>query len=162
EVTYVKPGDHVITCVSVFCGECEACLTGRPALCRAPGPRRDASAPPRLTLKGKPVFQFAQLGSFSEQMLVHERAVVKIPEDVPLDRAALVGCAVITGVGAVFNTAKVAPGSTVAVIGCGGIGLNCVQGAALAGAARIIAVDRVPMKLKLAESFGATDLVDAS
>jgi S-(hydroxymethyl)glutathione dehydrogenase/alcohol dehydrogenase len=162
EVTYVKPGDHVITCVSVFCGECEACLTGHPALCRAPGPRRDESAPPRLTLKGKPVMQFAQLGSFAEQMLVHERAVVKIPEDIPLDRAALVGCAVITGVGAVFNTAKVTPGSTVAVIGCGGIGLNCVQGAALAGAARIIAIDRVAGKLKMAEQFGATDMIDAS
>src|SRR5438067_6177521 len=162
DVTYVKPGDHVITCVSVFCGECEACLTGRPALCRAPGPRRDPNGPSRLTLKGQPVSQFAGLCSFAEQLLVHERAVVKIPDEIPLDRAALVGCAVITGVGAVFNTAKVTPGSTVAVIGCGGIGLNIVQGAALAGAGRVIAVDRIPGKLKLAEVFGATDLVDAS
>src|SRR4051794_36369280 len=162
DVTYVAPGDHVITCVSVFCGQCQECLSGRPALCRDPGVRRTPDQPPRLTLGGKPVSQFAQLGSFAEQLLVHERAVVKIPEDIPLDRAALVGCGVITGVGAVFHTAKVEPGSTVAVIGCGGIGLNCVQGAVLAGASRIIAVDRVATKLKLAEIIGATDLVDAS
>src|SRR5687768_12598625 len=92
DVTYVKPGDHVITCVSVFCGECQECLQGRPVLCRAPGVRRPADAPPRLTLRGAPVSQFAQLGSFAEQLLVHERAVVKIPNDMPLDRAALVGC----------------------------------------------------------------------
>jgi S-(hydroxymethyl)glutathione dehydrogenase/alcohol dehydrogenase len=102
------------------------------------------------------------LGSFAEQLLVHERAVVKIDPDIPLDRAALLGCGVITGVGAVFHTAGVGPGDTVAVIGCGGIGLNCVQGAALAGALRIIAVDRVASKLALAEQFGATDTVDAS
>ncbi len=95
-------------------------------------------------------------------MLVHENAIVKITKDIHLGRAALIGCAVTTGIGAVFNTAKVEPGSSVAIIGCGGIGLNCVQGAALAGAGRIIAVDRVPTKLELAKKFGATDLVNAS
>jgi S-(hydroxymethyl)glutathione dehydrogenase/alcohol dehydrogenase len=95
-------------------------------------------------------------------MLVHEHAIVKIREDMPLDRAALIGCGVTTGLGAVFNTAKVAPGETVAVIGAGGIGLNAIQGAAIAGAGRIFAVDVNETKLKLAESFGATDLVNAS
>jgi S-(hydroxymethyl)glutathione dehydrogenase/alcohol dehydrogenase len=108
------------------------------------------------------VAQFAELGSFAEQLLVHERAVVKIPRDIPLDRAALVGCGVITGVGAALNTAKVTPGSTVAVIGCGGIGLNCIQGSLLAGALRVIGIDRLASKLELAKAFGATDLVDAS
>jgi S-(hydroxymethyl)glutathione dehydrogenase/alcohol dehydrogenase len=161
DVAYVKPGDHVVTCTSIFCGECAACLSGHSSLCRNK-PGRTAADRPALTLHGKPINQLGALGAFAEQMLVHERAVVKIPDDIPLDRAALVGCAVLTGVGAVFNTAKVAPGSTVAVLGCGGVGLNCVQGAVLAGATRIIAVDRLENKLKLAEQFGATDLVDAS
>jgi S-(hydroxymethyl)glutathione dehydrogenase / alcohol dehydrogenase len=161
DVTYVAPGDHVITCVSVFCGECDRCLTGHPSLCSDPSVRRPPEAPPRLTQGEEPISQFSELGSFAEELLVHERAVVKIPADIPLDRAALVGCGVITGVGAVFNTAKVPPGSTVAVVGCGGIGLNCVQGAKIAGALRVIAVDTVASKLELASSFGATDLVDA-
>jgi S-(hydroxymethyl)glutathione dehydrogenase / alcohol dehydrogenase len=160
-VTYVAPGDHVVTCVSVFCGECEECITGRPALCSNPSVRRAVDDPPRLTQDGNPISQFAELGSFAERLLVHERAVVKIPADVPLESAALVGCAVITGVGAVFNTAAVKPGSTVAVVGCGGIGLSCIQGARLAGAARIIAIDRVPAKLERALALGATDSVDA-
>lgn len=160
DVTYVAPGDHVITCVSVFCGECDECCTGHPARCTNPSVRRAFDAPPRLTSGGEPVHQFAELGSFAEELLVHERAVVKIPADVPLDRAALVGCAVVTGVGAVWNTAQVAPGSTVAVIGCGGIGLNCVQAARIAGALRVLAVDTVPEKLTLATTFGATDTVD--
>ena len=120
------------------------------------------TARPASPINGQPVFQFLDLSSFGEQMLVHQNAVVKVTKDIPLDRAALIGCGVTTGVGAVFNTARVQAGSTVAVIGCGGVGLNCVQGAALAGASRVIAVDMVPLKLKLAEQFGATDLVDAS
>src|SRR5205085_10395946 len=95
--------------------------------------------------------------SLGEQMLVHENSVVKIDPDIPLDRAALVGCGVMTGVGAVFNAAKVEPGSTVAVIGCGGVGLSAVNGAALAGAERIIAIDTVASKLELARELGATD-----
>ncbi len=162
EVTDVEPGDHVITCVSVFCGQCEFCLSGRPHLCDRVGTERGEGEPPRLTLDGHPCGQFASLGSFAEQMLVHEHAVVKIRSEMPLDRAALIGCGVTTGVGAVFRTAGVEPGSTVAVIGCGGVGLNCVQGAALAGASRVVAVDTNAFKLKMAEQFGATDLVDAS
>ena len=95
-------------------------------------------------------------------MVVHRNAIVKVPDDLPLDRAALLGCAVVTGVGAVINSAQVEPGSTVAIIGCGGIGLNIVQGAVLAGASRVIAVDLHPSKLELAQVFGATDVVDAS
>jgi S-(hydroxymethyl)glutathione dehydrogenase/alcohol dehydrogenase len=162
DVSYVRPGDHVITCVSVFCGRCESCLRGRPHMCSKQGLLRDAGAPPALHQGGKPVHQMMGLSCYAEQMLVHENAVVKIERDVPLDRAALIGCAVTTGVGAVLNTAKVEPGSTVAVVGCGGIGLNAVQGARLAGAARIIAVDRIAAKLDLARGFGATDTVDAA
>ena len=162
DVTYVQPGDHVITCVSVFCGECEYCLTGRPSLCSSRARMRPKGAPPRLSRRGELLHQFFMTASFAEQLLVHEHGLVKITKDIPLDRAALIGCGVTTGVGAVFNTAKVQAGQTVAVIGCGGIGLNCIQGAAIAGAGRVIAVDMLPSKLKLAEQFGATDLVDAS
>jgi S-(hydroxymethyl)glutathione dehydrogenase/alcohol dehydrogenase len=162
DVDYVRPGDHVITCLSVFCGHCDFCLSGRPALCDHVGVDRPPGAPPRLSRDNRPYGQFAGLGSFAEQMLVHEHAVAKVRDDMPLDRAALIGCGVTTGVGAVFRTAAVEAGSTVAVIGCGGVGLNCVQGAALAGASRVIAIDTNPMKLKLAEQFGATDLIDAA
>jgi S-(hydroxymethyl)glutathione dehydrogenase / alcohol dehydrogenase len=162
DVTYLQPGDHVITCLSIFCGLCDYCLSGRPHLCGSPPGGRAQDAPPRLTLDGTPVNAFTNLGSFAEQMLVHQNATVKITKDIGLDHAALIGCGVTTGVGAVFNTAKVHPMATVAVIGCGGVGLNCVQGAAIAGAGRIIAVDMNETKLKLAEQFGATDLVNAS
>ncbi len=162
DVHYVKPGDHVITCLSVFCGHCEKCLTGHLSLCQEPETNRSAEETPRLSQGDQTLGQFAQLGSFAEMMLVHEHAVVKIREDMPMDRAALIGCGVTTGVGAVIHTAAVEPGSTVAVIGCGGIGLSCINGAAIAGAGRVIAVDMVPSKLELARKFGATDVVDAS
>ena len=105
--------------------------------------------------------QFLNLSSFAEQMLVHENAMVRIDPDIPLDRAAIVGCGVITGVGAVFNAARVEPGTTVAVIGCGGVGLSAVNGAALAGAERIIAIDTVASKLEIARKLGATDTLNA-
>ena len=162
DVHYVKPGDHVITCLSVFCGHCEQCLTGHMSLCNEPETNRTKEEAPRLSHNDQPLTQFAQLGSFAEMMLVHEHALVKVREDMPMDRAALIGCGVTTGIGAVIHTAKVEPGSTVAVIGCGGIGLSAINGAALAGGARIIAVDMVPSKLELARKFGATDVVDAS
>lgn len=163
QVSYVQPGDHVITCLSVYCGNCEYCLTGHLSLCGdKQAVQRAVESPQRLTRGGEPIWQFADLSSFADTMLVHEHAIVKIRPDMPLDRAALIGCGVTTGVGAVFNTAKVEPGSTVAVIGCGGIGLNCVQGAAIAGAGRVIAVDRIQEKLALAKTFGATDVIDAS
>ena len=161
-VRYVRPGDHVITCLSVFCGHCEYCLTGHMSLCQEPEVRRGAKDAPRLSKDGAGLTQFANLGSFAEKMLVHEHSVAKIRDDIPLDRAALIGCAVTTGVGAVIHTAAVEPGATVAVIGCGGVGLSCVNGAAIAGASRVIAVDTVASKLQLAGNFGATDMVNAS
>jgi len=161
DVTYVKPGDHVITCLSAFCGHCESCLTGHMSLCQEPELQRGPSQPSRLAKDGSNIWQFLNLSSFAEYMLVHEHTIAKIRPDMPLDRAALIGCAVTTGVGAVIHTAKVEPGSTVAVIGCGGVGLSAINGAAIAGAARIIAVDMVPGKLELARKFGATDVVNA-
>ena len=161
-VTYVQPGDHVITCLSVFCGHCEYCLTGHMSLCQEPEVRRSKEDEPRLSQAGGGLAQFANLGSFAEQMLVHEHSVVKIRPDMPLDRAALIGCGVTTGVGAVIHTAGVEPVATVAVIGCGGVGLSCINGAAIAGASQVIAVDLVASKLELARNFGATDAVDAA
>ncbi|MEM9620061.1 MAG: Zn-dependent alcohol dehydrogenase [Pseudomonadota bacterium] len=162
DVTYVKPGDHVITCLSAFCGHCEQCLTGHMSLCQEPELQRQPDQPSRLASGDEPIAQFLNLSSFAEYMLVHEHAIVKVREDMPLDRAALIGCGVTTGVGAVIHTAAVEPGATVAVIGCGGVGLSAINGAAIAGAARIIAVDMVESKLELARKFGATDIVNAS
>lgn len=161
-VAYVQPGDHVITCLSAFCGHCEHCLTGHMSLCQEPELQRAQDEPSRLASNGENIAQFLNLSSFAEYMLVHEHAIVKIRKDMPLDRAALIGCGVTTGVGAVIHTAKVEPGATVAVIGCGGVGLSAINGAALAGAARIIAVDMLASKLDLATKFGATDVVNAS
>ncbi|PCJ22187.1 MAG: alcohol dehydrogenase [Gammaproteobacteria bacterium] len=162
DVTYVKPGDHVITCLSVFCGHCEHCLTGHMSRCASDETRRDKDEEPRLSQNDAPLGQFANLSSYAEMILTHEHGVVKIRKDMPLDRAALIGCAVTTGVGSVFHTAKVEPGSTVAVIGCGGVGLSCINGAAIAGAGRIIAIDQVAGKLEMAKTFGATDVINAS
>ena len=161
DVHYVKPGDHVITCLSAFCGHCEHCLTGHMSLCQSPETQRAKDDEPRLSFGGTPMRPFLNLSSFAEYMLVHEHTIAKIREDMPLDRACLIGCGVTTGYGAVVHTAKVDAGSTVAVIGCGGIGLSAINGAYIAGAARIIAVDMVPSKLELARKFGATDVVNA-
>ena len=162
DVTYVKPGDHVITCLSVFCGHCEYCLTGRMSICSNLEVKMPPGAAKRLRWKGQHLNQYLNLSSFAEQMLVHEHALVKVTPEMPLDLAALIGCGVMTGVGAVFHTAKVQPGSSVAVVGCGGIGLAAVNGAAIAGAGRIIAIDKDPAKLELAKTFGATDGLLAS
>jgi S-(hydroxymethyl)glutathione dehydrogenase / alcohol dehydrogenase len=167
DVRSVKPGDHVITCMSAFCGRCEACLTGHMARCPS-GPfsgdnDRAKGEEPRLQFReGPPALHQAVLSSFAEYMLIPEQTCVAIRKDMPLDRAALIGCAVTTGVGSVINTAAVRPGETVAVIGCGGIGLSAINGAFIAGAGRIIAIDTQSAKLALAKEFGATDLVDAT
>ena len=162
DVTYVKPGDHVITCLSTFCGHCEDCITGRMVLCEEPEVNRLSTELPRFHKGDEYLRQFARLGSFAEYMLIHEHSLVKIREDMPLDRAALIGCGVTTGVGAALNTARIDPGSTVAVIGCGGVGLSAVNGAMIGGASRIIAIDMLDSKLELAKEFGATDVVNAS
>ncbi|HYM16362.1 MAG TPA: Zn-dependent alcohol dehydrogenase [Dehalococcoidia bacterium] len=162
QVTYVKPGDHVIGCLSVFCGHCEQCMTGHPSLCTGQDTRRAPSESPRLSQGGTPIYQGLNLAAYAERMLLHENAIVKIREDMPLDRAALIGCGVVTGVGAVLNTARIPAGSSVAVFGCGGVGLAAVQGARIAGARMIIAVDTVEDKLATARELGATHIVDAS
>lgn len=162
EVRTVQVGDHVITCLSAFCGHCEFCLTDHMSLCVSPDTRRKKTDEPRLSQNGSPLPQFLNLSSFAEQMLVHEHACVAIRKDMPLDRAALIGCGVMTGVGAVFHGSKVRPGETVAVIGLGGVGLAAVNGAAIAGAGRVIAIDMSPSKANLAKEFGATDFICAA
>ncbi|HEX8032683.1 MAG TPA: Zn-dependent alcohol dehydrogenase [Ktedonobacterales bacterium] len=159
----VQPGDHVVLAWIPSCGRCRYCASGRPALCSdRQGVERHGS-PPRLhTSDGEDIHQFLDVSGFAERVLVREEGVIPIPQDVPLEIAALVGCAVLTGIGAATRTARVEPGSTVAVFGAGGVGLNVIQGAALAGAARIIAIDRRPAALELARSFGATETLDAS
>ncbi|MDZ4053221.1 MAG: alcohol dehydrogenase catalytic domain-containing protein, partial [Phenylobacterium sp.] len=162
EVRTVKVGDHVITCLSAYCGHCESCLTGHLSLCVSPETKRDKDEEPRLSAANGPMAQYLNLSSFAEQMLIHEHACVAIRKDMPLDRAALIGCSVMTGVGAAIHTSSVRPGETVAVIGCGGVGLSAINGAAIAGAGRLIAIDMVASKGNLAMEFGATDFIDAS
>jgi S-(hydroxymethyl)glutathione dehydrogenase/alcohol dehydrogenase len=152
----------VITCLSAFCGHCEHCVTGHLSLCVSPETKREQDDEPRITAPNGPMNQYLNLSSFAEQMLIHEHACVAIRPDMPLDRAALIGCSVMTGVGAVMHTSNVRPGDTVAVIGCGGVGLSAINGAAIAGAGRIIAVDIVAGKENYARAFGATDFVNAS
>lgn len=161
QVTSVRVGDHVVGNLISSCGDCANCLRGVPTSCTSPGAiRRGPSEPPRYSLDGTAVTQIGDLGAFAEQILVHERNLVVVDESVPFDRAALLGCGVITGIGAVKNAARVAFGDTVAVIGCGGVGLNVVQGAALSGARHVIALDLQPTKLELARRFGATDVIN--
>lgn len=157
-VTYVEPGDRVIMSFKPFCGRCYHCLRGEAHLCNDMS--INVASAQRLTWKGNPLLQFASVGSFSEMMVTTENGVVKIPEEMPMAEAALIGCGVMTGVGAALYTAKVPGGSVVAVIGCGGIGLNVIQGCRLAGASRIIAVDVVEEKLEMATRFGATDTIN--
>lgn len=161
DVAHLKPGDHVITFFTVFCGACEMCVTGRPSLCIDPSTRRPAEAEPRLSLAdGTPLAPFLNLSAFAEMMLVHENACVAISKDMPLDRAALLGCAVITGAGSVFNDSRVRPGESVAVIGAGGIGLSAINAAKIAGAGQIIAIDPVAEKRAIAMKMGATHAMD--
>jgi len=166
-VTGFAPGDHVVVSWVPQCGECFHCRRDQGFLCElgaagmAGGGQLDGTT--RLsTGAGEEVRQMACTGTFSEAMVVPAIGAVKIPADIPLESAALIGCGVLTGVGAAVNTASISAGDTVVVVGCGGVGLNVIQGAVIAGAARVIAVDMVASKLKLAEQFGATDLVDAS
>jgi S-(hydroxymethyl)glutathione dehydrogenase/alcohol dehydrogenase len=160
----IAAGDHVICAFHPSCGRCFFCVRGQPEICnRTDYPDRLFSGTkPRLRRNGAPVRQGIGVGGFAEYSCMPRGGVVKIREDAPLDTVGLIGCGVTTGIGAAINTAKVKPGSTVAVIGCGGVGLNVIQGAALAGAYRIIAVDTVPYKLELAQQFGATHAVNSS
>ena len=165
-VTRVKVGDHVVLSWTPYCGQCAYCQSGHPNLCEVVyatmgnGTLFDGTS--RLSRAGKPLYHYSFISSFAQYSVVPESGCVVIEPDIPLDKAALVGCAVMTGVGAAINTAHVHPGSAVAVIGAGGVGLNAIQGARLAGAAPIIAVDVNPAKLALARTFGATHVVNAA
>jgi S-(hydroxymethyl)glutathione dehydrogenase / alcohol dehydrogenase len=162
EVRTVKVGDAVVTCLSAFCGHCEYCVTGRMSLCLGGETRRAPGSTPRITRPdGSPVAQMLNLSAFAEMMLIHEHACVRIDPEMPLDRAAVIGCAVTTGAGTIFNACKLTPGETVAVVGCGGVGLATINAAKIAGAGRIIACDPMPEKRALAMKLGATDVVDA-
>ena len=161
-VTDLAAGDHVIGCLTAWCGTCKLCTEGRPYLCLSQFAGRPDGAAPRLAAAdGSPIRQFANLSSFAEMILCPARSLVKIRADMPLDRASLIGCGVTTGLGAVLNTVRVPAGATVVVIGCGGVGLAAVQGARLVGAGRVIAVDTQPWKFPLVRALGATDCVDA-
>ena len=163
-VKHVKAGDHVVLNFRPNCGWCAHCVRGQPVLCNGSDtPRNEMfSGGSRMSFNGETVHHFARTSCFSQYTVVQESGAVPIRHDMPLDRAALIGCSVMTGVGAVINTARVEPGSRVVVLGCGGVGLNCVQGAVLAGADQIVAVDIRQNKLDYAREFGATDLVNAS
>jgi S-(hydroxymethyl)glutathione dehydrogenase/alcohol dehydrogenase len=162
EVKGLAVGDHVVSSFIYMCGECRFCVGGRPVLCIEQG--KAITTLPDGTLrtrdaKGNALNIFSGCGVMAEYATMHVDNLVKIDPKIPFDRAALVGCAVTTGVGAVFNTAKVVPGSSVAVFGCGGVGLNVIQGARIAGADRIIAIDTMQAKLEMARQFGATDVL---
>ncbi|MDA0276045.1 MAG: Zn-dependent alcohol dehydrogenase [Proteobacteria bacterium] len=162
DVTGFAVGDHVVSSFIYMCGKCRFCSGGRPVLCIEQG--KALLTPPEGTPRtkdkdGQPLNIFSGCGVMAEYATLSVDNVVKIDPKMPLDRAALVGCAVTTGVGAVFNTARVEPGSKVAVFGCGGVGLNAIQGAAIAGAERILAIDTMPSKLEMAKKFGATDVM---
>jgi S-(hydroxymethyl)glutathione dehydrogenase/alcohol dehydrogenase len=163
-VTLSRPGDHVILNFRPNCGWCRYCTVGRPVLCNGADTDRWMmfDGTPRLHRGGHDVYHFARTASFAEYAVVPQSGAVPVRKDMPLDKACLIGCSVMTGVGSVINTARVEPGSSVMVIGCGGVGLNVIQGARLAGAARIIAVDVLENKLAYAREFGATDIIDAS
>jgi len=161
DVSTVAVGDHVVTCLSAFCGHCDQCVTGHMSLCVDASVRRPKTGPQRLMIGDQIVNQMLNLSAYAEQMLIHEHACVAIDRDMPLDRAALIGCAITTGAGAIFNVADVVPGEMVCIVGCGGIGLAAVNAAKIAGAGKIIALDPVPEKRALAEKLGATHTIDA-
>ncbi|MET7385451.1 Zn-dependent alcohol dehydrogenase [Streptomyces sp. NPDC005529] len=157
-VTHVGPGDHVALSTLANCGACAECDRGRPTMCR-----KAIGMPQRpFSRAGQPLHQFAANSSFAERTVVKAVQAVRIPEDIPLTSAALIGCGVLTGVGAVLNRARVDRGDTVLVIGTGGIGLNVIQGARIAGALRIVAVDSNPAKEAVARQFGATDFLTST
>ena len=163
DVTYVQPGDHVVACLSGFCGKCEQCLRGHPNLCTGRDVvMRGAADPPRYSMDGEPVRQGYDIASYAEAMLLHENSLVKIDKRYPLEVGAIVGCAVTTGFGAAIRSSGLKPGETAAIYGCGGVGLSIIQGARVAGARRIIAVDKFDAKLDLARELGATDTVNAT
>ena len=163
-VTSVKVGDHVIPLYTPECGECKFCKSGKTNLCQkiritqGQGVMPDGTS--RFSVKGKKVLHFMGTSTFSEYTVLPEISVAKVNKEAPLEKVCLLGCGITTGIGAVLHTAKVEPGSTVAIFGLGGVGLSCIQGAAMAKAGRIIAIDINPDKEKMAKALGATDFVN--
>lgn len=160
-VTGLKPGDHVVSVFVSSCGDCRYCNGGRPNLCQSSfAARRDGtlvSGACRLHLNGEPLYHYSGLSVFAEYAVVSQNALIRIPDDMPLEDAAIFGCAVVTGVGAVLNTAQVPAGGQMAVVGLGGVGMNALLGGVVAGAERIVAVDLNADKLRIARELGATD-----
>jgi S-(hydroxymethyl)glutathione dehydrogenase/alcohol dehydrogenase len=159
-VTTVQPGDRVVASITSPCGLCDYCITGKSTLCTRRDQRRRRATPALIGAAGEEVVPFAGLGAFSDVMLVQESAVARLTGTMPLSVGCLLGCCVMTGVGAAIHTAQVRTGSSVAVIGCGGVGMSIIQGARLAGAATIVAIDLDPRKLARALKFGATHTID--
>ncbi|NMM46656.1 zinc-binding dehydrogenase [Rhodospirillaceae bacterium KN72] len=166
DVTDLHPGDHVVSVFVPSCGHCGPCQSGRPALCEpgaaANGRGELLSGGTRLSRNGEPVYHMTGVSCFADHATVSRRSLIKIDPRIPLHIAALMGCAVLTGAGAVFNSGDVKPGGTTAVVGLGGVGLAAVMGALVAGAEKVIAIDRLPEKLELASEFGATHTVNSS
>ncbi|MDF2046076.1 zinc-binding dehydrogenase, partial [Microbacterium sp. Kw_RZR3] len=162
DVTEFQVGDHVVGCLVQWCGRCQPCIEGIQTDCLNPlAVERSAGEEPRLVGSDGPIYQGMGLGGFAEKALVHENQLARVNDEIPFSRAALLGCGTVTGAGAVINSAKVAPGDTVAVIGTGGVGLNAIAAARLAGAKTIIAVDIQDTKLDMATRFGATHVVNS-
>ncbi len=163
-VTLVKPGDHVIPLYTAECGECKFCRSGKTNLCGAVRETQGRGVMPngtsRFSLNGQPIHHYMGTSTFSEYTVLPEISLARIDPTAPLEKACLLGCGITTGIGAVLNTAKVQPGSTVAIFGLGAIGLSAVQGAVMAGAGRIIGIDLNPAKFDLARRLGATDTVN--
>ncbi|MDA0958309.1 MAG: S-(hydroxymethyl)glutathione dehydrogenase/class III alcohol dehydrogenase [Pseudomonadales bacterium] len=163
-VTSLVPGDHVIPLYTAECGQCKFCLSGKTNLCSAVRTTQGQGLMPdgtsRFSFKGQPVYHYMGTSTFSEYSVIAEVSLAKISPNAPLDKVCLLGCGVTTGIGAVINTAKVEPGATIAVFGLGGIGLSVIQGAVMAKAGRIIAVDTNPSKFEMAQLLGATDCVN--
>ncbi|HZM36980.1 MAG TPA: Zn-dependent alcohol dehydrogenase [Burkholderiales bacterium] len=161
-VAGLAKGDHVVFSFIYMCGKCRFCVAGRPVLCLEQGKALTTplEGTPRVhDAAGKPLGIFSGCGAMAEYATVSAENLIKIDPKIPMECGALVGCAVTTGVGAVFNTARIEPGSSVAVLGCGGVGLSVIQGARIAGARQIIAIDTLEAKLQMAMSFGATDVL---
>lgn len=163
DVTQFEVGDHVVGCLVQYCGTCERCLAGRVSLCTNPAATlRGEGDAPRLSENGNPVAQGMGVGGFAEQILVHEHQLAAVPKEIPFPQASLLGCGVVTGAGAVLNTANAQASDTVVIVGLGGVGLNAVNGAVTAGVSTIIAIDLKDEKLELARKFGATHTINSS
>ena len=163
DVTQVHVGDHVVGALAQVCGGCARCLSGRSFQCQQPeATLRRPDDPPRLSRGGVGLFQGFGLGGFAEQALIHENQLAVVPKEMPFAQAALLGCGVVTGAGSVLNTANVSAGDTVVIFGAGGVGLNALSGARIAGASRIVAIDIQQKRLEAARHFGATDVIDST